>query len=245
MIEMFTCSPEHLTVPELIQELRKGTAQSSQHQATKDACAFELFRCAIVLRDEQAWFGIYTLYNAVVSSWILRLIPKIERADLDALVNDVFAKFAHAMNALKWRNFSCVQQLLGYLRLCARSVVVDHCRRLQLQQREKMCNPLDQAPVLDDDPADVVVAQFANQEFWRIIDREVTCSEEQLILRAICALGLSPHQLQQRYPLLFPTVDDIYRLRRNVLERLRRNKELQQLLDHQSHYQARKVSHAS
>ncbi len=223
MIEMRV--PEQSTTTELIQDTRREVTQFLYKQPTGDSRAFELFRRAIALRDEQAWSGLYDLYSAMVSSWILRLVPKLEESDLDALVNDVFAKFAHAMNAQRWRDFSCAQVLLGYLKRCARSVVIDHCRSQRARIREETFEFLDQAPVLDD-PADVVAKQLAAQEFWRIIDREVTDSEERLILRAMCALGLSPRQLQQRYPLLFPTVDDIYRIRRKVLERLRRNHRL-------------------
>ena len=97
--------PEHLMATELIQEARQEIAQFlHDHQATDDACAFELFRRAIVLRDEQAWAGLYELYNAVVSSWILRLVPKLANEDLDALVNGTFAKFACALPAEKGKD---------------------------------------------------------------------------------------------------------------------------------------------
>lgn len=186
-----------------------------------------------MLRDEQAWAGLYELYNAVVSSWILRLVPKLANEDLDALVNGTFAKFACALPAQKWKDFSCVRLLLGYLKRCARSVVADHCRSQRARLREETVAFLDQAPVLDD-PADVVTRQFAAQEIWRSIEHAGINSEERLILQAVCALGLSPRQLQQRYSLLFPTVDDIYRIRRNVLERLRRNHRLLALFAQQS-----------
>ena len=40
-----------------------------------------------------------------------------------------------------------------------------------------------------------------------------------------------PRRSQHRR--LFPTVDDVYRIKRNVLERLRRNRRLQLLFKHQ------------
>ncbi len=242
MIEMRT--PEQLTVTELIQQSRREIAQFVHQQATDDSCAFELFRRAIVQRDEQAWSGIYGLYNAVISSWILRQVPKLADEDLEALVNRVFAKFAHAMNAQKERDFSCVRALLGYLRRCVESVVADHCRSQRARLREETFEFLDQEPVLDD-PADLVATQLAAQELWQLIWKEVTSVEERLIVQLVCALGLSPRELQRRYSHVFTSVDDIYRIKRNVLERLRRNKELLQLLDRQSPHQPREVRHAS
>jgi len=176
MIEMHSPLPEQQTVTELIRVAHKEVAQFLHHQATEDFCAFELFRRAITLRDEQAWSGIYELYSAVVSSWILLLVPKRDGSDLDALVNGAFAKFDRAMNTQKWRNFSCLQLLLGYLKHCARSVVIDHCRAQQARMREKTFEFLDQA-LVPGDPTNVVVAQCAAQEVWCMIDREVIDAE--------------------------------------------------------------------
>jgi DNA-directed RNA polymerase specialized sigma24 family protein len=242
MIELH--SPEQLTVTELIREAHLETQLFLRDQSPEHVCAFELFRRAIVLRDEQAWFGIYELYNAVVSSWILHLVPKLEGPDFEALVNGVFAKFARAVNAQRGSDFSCVQGLLGYLKRCAESVVADHCRSQRARLREETFEFLDQEPVLDD-PADLVATQLAAQELWQLIWREVTSVEERLIVQLVCALGLSPRELQRRYSHVFTSVDDIYRIKRNVLERLRRNKALLQLLDRQSPHQQREVRHAS
>jgi len=96
-----------------------------------------------------------------------------------------------------------------------------------------------------DDPADIAAAELAAQELWQIIGREVPSVEERLILQIVCALGLSPRELQRRYSHLFASVEDIYRIKRNVLERLRRNKELLELLGRWSPYLAREVGHAS
>jgi len=48
------------------------------------------------------------------------------------------------------------------------------------------------------------------------------------VLRLACVQGLPFRAVQQRYPTLFPNVQDVYRIKRSVLERLQRHKELQQ-----------------
>ena len=96
-------------------------------------------------------------------------------------------------------------------------------RSRQARSREEPLEFTDQEESVLDDPADIVATQLAAQELWQIIWGEATSAEERLILQVICALGKSPRQLQQSYPLLFPSVEDIYRIKRNVLERLRRN----------------------
>ena len=79
--------------------------------------------------------------------------------------------------------------------------------------------------------------RLAAQELWRLVRREAPAHEEQLVLLLVVAQGMSPRALQQRYPALYPTVEDIYRIRRNLIERLQRNKELRRL----HHSQGREV----
>jgi hypothetical protein len=53
-------------------------------------------------------------------------------------------------------------------------------------------------------------------------------SEERLALR--CLFGYKPAEIHQHYPTVFPTVQDVYRVKRNLLERLRRNRALRAYL---------------
>jgi len=220
---------EPFTTAALIQEAHDEIQCFLRRQPTEGACAFEVFRRAIVLRNEQAWSGIYELYHGLVSSWILRRTRGWYGDDHELLVNEVFAKFSRSMSPQKLEHFGSAAAILAYLRCCAGSVVVDHHRSQQARLREEPLASIDQEALLDD-PAEVVATQLATQAVWQIIDSEVTSSEERLILRAVCALGLSPRELQQRYPVVFPTVEDIYRIKRKLVDRLRRNQELQALL---------------
>jgi hypothetical protein len=44
---------------------------------------------------------------------------------------------------------------------------------------------------------------------------------------------MKPSEISSQHRRLFPTVEDVYRIKRNVLERLRRNRRLQTLFKHQ------------
>ena len=61
-------------------------------------------------------------------------------------------------------------------------------------------------------------------ELWQAITQEVTDGAERLLLYLSAALDLSPRQIHARYPSLYPTVQDVYRMKRNVLDRLRRSR---------------------
>jgi hypothetical protein len=231
MIEMRLPPPAQLSISELIQGARREIAQFQRRRATDDCYAYELMRRAIVLQDDLAWSGMYELYHPVVSSWILCQVPKPVGEDLEALVNEAFARFARAMTAQKWCNFACVSALLGYLKCCAKSAATDYHRWGQPRQHEDSLESLSQSQEpLSDDCAESVIERLAAQELWRIVSCEAPAEEERLILILHIAHGMPPRTLQQRYPTVFPRVQDIYRIKRNVLERLQHNKELRQLL---------------
>lgn len=226
-------SLEQLTTTELIQNTHREIMQFLHKQPTGDACACELFRRAIALRDEQAWVGIYELYHVVVGSWILRQVPTLPGNDLAMLVNEVFAKFSRSISPRKLRDFPCVRALLAYLRRCAGSVVTDYRRSCLARAQEEPWESVTQEPLLDNF-AEAVADQLAAQEIWRIVESCVPGREERLVLDAICMQGMTPRELQQHYPIIFPSVKDIYRIKRSVLEHLRCNRQLLELVDSQS-----------
>src|SRR6266487_4064546 len=236
-------SPEHLTISELLQEAHQEIQAYLRKQPTADACAFELFRRAIGQHEEQAWICLYELYHVVVGSWILRRLPAVQREDLEPLVNEVFAKFSRSIGPERLKDFSSVGALLAYLKCCTGSALADHCRSQRARLREEPLLSLDQEPVVEDF-AGAIADQLAAQEVWAVVSREVPAREERLILAMVCVLGWSPAELQRRYPLVFPSIEDIYRRKRNVLERLRRNKKLLQLLDRQSSRKLKEVQRA-
>ncbi len=159
-------------------------------------------------------------------------------------MNEAFAKFSRNIGPERLKDFSSVGALLAYLRCCATSVLADHYRSQQAQSREEPLESIDTDGLVLDDPAYIVATQLAAQELWQIIWSEATSMEERLILCIVCAQGMSPRELQQRYPAIFPTVEDIYRMKRNVLERLRHSRELLQFLGRQSSRRLREVRHA-
>lgn len=226
MIEL--CSPQELSCPELIEEARREVTRFLRHEPSEHACAFELFRRAIVQQDEQAWVGLYDLYRALVSSWIMRRAHSLSQEDLAALVNESFARLARAIAPHRFERFHAVQEVLTYLKRCAGSAFADYRRAQEHEQRDDYLLSIDQEPMTAD-PADEVAQRLVAQEIRQVIEREVSNPEERLILWAICAGGLTPRELRERYPQLFASVADIYRIKRNVLERLRRNRRLQAL----------------
>ena len=89
--------------------------------------------------------------------------------------------------------------------------------------------PLD-APA-SDDPSTAAVGQIAGRELWRAVLDELRDESECLVAQLSFVDGLTPREIRGRHPERFTEVDEVYRLKRNVIDRLRRSQAIQQLLD--------------
>jgi hypothetical protein len=67
---------------------------------------------------------------------------------------------------------------------------------------------------------------------WQVILEELNGEDERVLIYLAYVQGMKPSEISSRQRQFFPTVDDVYRIKRNVLERLRRNRRLQALFKH-------------
>ena len=227
MTQTMNRSLADLSVATLAHETRAGIARYlADRRPNEDPYAFELFRRAIVESDQDAWAALYDLYHALVRNWIANHLAGDIHADvLEALVNDAFTKFFRAIPAARFSQFASAPVLLAYFKTCGHSVARDYVRHIRARQAEELVNEPDHEIVLAD-PAEEVMAHLFVEEVWETIGTLVD-EQERLVLQVVCVLGWPARTLPRLYPALFPSVKDVYRIKRNVLERLRRNRQLQ------------------
>lgn len=210
----------------LAQEARQNIAHYLvDRRPHDDPYAFELFRRALALGNQDAWTALYDLYGTLVKAWVAQHLPPALAEASEALVNDAFFRLFHAIDATRFGQFPSTPSLLAYLKACASSVVSDHLRSLRAHRAEEAVANLDHEIILAD-PGEEVLAQLFASEIWEAISAGIS-EEERLILQVICILGWPARKLQLLAPERFPTVKEIYRLKRNLMERLRRNRQLQ------------------
>jgi DNA-directed RNA polymerase specialized sigma24 family protein len=109
--------------------------------------------------------------------------------------------------------------------------VADEVRSRQGRQYEETLDSLEQEPS-GHDPAEDVVSSLSAQNLWQVIQEELNNEDERVLLYLAYVQGMKPSEISRDHGRLFPTVDDVYRIKRNVLERLRRNRRLLLLLQH-------------
>jgi DNA-directed RNA polymerase specialized sigma24 family protein len=121
-----------------------------------------------------------------------------------------------------------LQALLRYLQMCAGSAVTDRVRR---QRHEQLLDPLDtsQAESIAA-PGEVgPLTDVERARFWAAIRTLLNDEQEEVLVYSYFVLGLKPRQIYERYAQHFASIEDVYRVKRNVLNRLRRSPLLESL----------------
>jgi hypothetical protein len=223
---------KHLSVTELTLFCAEETNKFLKQIMSNDIFCLDLFRRAIVDRNDDAWRSIYQQYAPLVLTWVTQhqsATPILGQEGSGPLVNDAFAKFSRALTPVKMENFVSLAALLQYLKMCVHSVVADEVRSRQARQFEETLEAIPQEPA-GDDPAEDVIANIAAQNLWQIIEEELHGDEERIVVYQAYVQGMKPSEICLQNRQLFPNVDDVYRIKRNVLERLRRSRRVQMFM---------------
>jgi DNA-directed RNA polymerase specialized sigma24 family protein len=189
---------------------------------------FELFRRAIATRCERAWELAYAQYRPLVAGWVGRhsAFPG-SGEEVQYFVNCAFAKMWSALTPTKFARFHDLKSLLRYLQMCVHSTILDHvrsaARTVPLEQVDWLAgqkasdNAAIEAQALD---------RVQRRAFWQEIDARLNTAQERRVVYDSFVLGLKPRELYARAPDLFSSVQEVYRVKENVLARLRRDSEL-------------------
>lgn len=216
--------PDRLSLPALAARCVEESKRFLKHEPTDSRYELELFRRAVALQNEDAWAYLYQQYAPMVLTWITQRIPGSEE-EYAELVNAAFARFAQAVTPAKFAHFGHVAALLKYLKMCVHSVVADEVRARRHRPSEESIEHMDTELGTADDPADGVIAEIAAQGLWKVI-RSKLHSEDELALILASMRGYHPMEIWQLHRDLFETVADVYRIKRNMMERFRRKRHL-------------------
>jgi len=192
--------------------------------------SYELFRRALVERDELAWELLYGHYSALVESWVRRTSAFTSSGESsEFFVVGAFTKFWRAVTPDRFVTFPNLAALLQYLQLCASSVVIDSVRSHSWGEMmpEEAASP-EQHP--QSSPDDEAIDRVARAEFWQIIDGLLNDEGERAVVYGSFVLGMTPRAIAMRYKAIFASVNEVYNIKRNVLSRLGRNTQIHQLM---------------
>lgn len=200
-----------------------------RHEAYDPRFAYELFRRALVERDEVAWSHLFEQYAPLVDHWVRRSGAfTISGESSEFFVSAAFTRFWRAIPAARFASFPSLAALLNYLRRCATCVVIDTARAQSCADLlpEECVNWNDQRLGHADEEA---TERVSRQEFWGLVDHLLASEAERVVIRCSYILGMKPSEIYARYRDQFSGVEEVYTLKRALLTRLRKSPELRGL----------------
>lgn len=220
--------PNRMDVNDLVDACQQESGKFFRDEPTDDRYCYELFRRALKDRNEYAWQALWETYRNLVMGWV-RSTSGYDSTNtpLDELVTMSFEKFWKAFKNKSFDDFPTLQTLLQYLRLCCASTVTDRLRR---RRHDQLLTDIDDAYYIASGhkPERIVMEEEARHHFWQQVNTLLNDEQEELLIRSYFVYGFKPRQIHSRFPDSFPTVQDVYRVKRNVMNRLRRANELQE-----------------
>lgn len=212
---------DNIPTPQLTEMCRKESERYRRGRSGGRGYCYELFRRAIVDRNQEAWTAIYKQYRRLVGKWVGGPADRIEER-----VNQAFAKFWRAVNPDSFCNrFSTIGKVMTYLQMCARSVRTDEHRR---RERHQMLTSLNEATASTGNPMSKhVIDNIVRQELFAYIEQQLNDEEERVVIHLSFKVGLAPRQIAQERPDVFADAAAVRRAKERVVRRLSNDLRLQ------------------
>ncbi len=205
----------------------RGSVSATHESALSDAACYDLFRRAIEQRDADAWADIGRHYRGLLAAWAAQSSARGLIAEQpEDIADQAFARAWAALSSAHFSAFPHIASLLAYLRTCVRATIIDHARDQAGQLRA--VQSIDSTGV-SAAPEQVVLEELDRSELWRLIMHMTNSLQEQIIVRECLVYALPSRTIQARHPDMFADVMQVYRVKRNLINRFQRSRELQRL----------------
>jgi DNA-directed RNA polymerase specialized sigma24 family protein len=200
---------------------------ATRESALSDAVCYDLFRRAIEQRDADAWADIGRNYRGLLAAWAAQSSARgLINEQPEDIADQAFARAWAALSSAHFSAFPHIASLLAYLRTCVRATIVDHARDQAGQLRAVQSI---ESAVVAAAPEQAVLEELDRTELWRLVMHMTSNLQEQIIVRESLVYALPPRAIQARHPDMFADVMQVYRVKRNLINRFQRNRALQQL----------------
>jgi len=173
----------------------------------------ELFRRATIQGNREAWESVYHCFGGLVRDW-LRGHPGRDTAcrleSEEHYIAQAFERFWQATASYQRVEFSRLSVALLYLRASLHGAILD---RLRAYERPRGVSRPVPGEARVEDSTD-------NCETWNILKTILSNPREQRLAYLLFHCGLGPREIVHYCPQEWSSVQEIYRLRCNIVERL-------------------------
>ena len=207
-----------MSIPVLAAHCLRELDHYRRGEPCTDIYGVELFRRATMQDNQEAWVAVQHCFGGMVRGWFPCHPSRETACRLECeehYVAQAFERFWQATASYQWVEFNQLSAALQYLRASLHGAILDTLRVYAQPIGVSLPGPGE--PRVED--------STDNREVWNILKVMLSNPLEQRLAYLLFHCGLGPGEIVLVYPQEWSCVQEIYRLRRNILERLLCNAE--------------------
>jgi hypothetical protein len=173
----------------------------------------ELLRRATVQADPEAWAWVRHCFRELVLDWLHRHPSREAACRLESeehYVAQAFERFCQATTVTQRVEFSRLAPALQYLRASLNGALLNRLRACSRPGVVSLQEPGE--PPMEDHPD--------SSELWEILQTLLPNKREQRLASLLFHCGLSPREIVRCCPQEWSDIQEIYRLRHTIMERV-------------------------
>jgi len=190
-------------------------------EPSDDQYGLELLRRAIRQRDARAWEVVQQRFHETVLYWMHTHPMREVACRLDSEENYVaqaFARFWQAAVGNQDIEFKTQAAALRYVRASLNGIILDTLRAYSRSRVVPLPEPGEPGEPLVED-------QYHAFELWEVIQHLIPDERQKRVAYLLLHCGLKRKEITQFWPQECRDIQEIYRLRRTIIERMLRNME--------------------
>jgi hypothetical protein len=215
---MYSRPGQALSVSTLVEQCQQEIQAYRRGEPSNEAYGLELLRRAIMQGDQAAWEGIQQCLGEMVRGWLRCHSSREAACRWESEENYVAMAFERFWQATVQQRvaFESFAGALSYLRASLHGAILDTLRAYSRPKEVSLPEAGESDEPYGED-------QTGSSEVWEILQTMLPNGREQRLAYLLYHCGLKPREIVRFCPQEWSDIQEIYRLRRNIIERLLRN----------------------
>lgn len=216
-------APGEMSLRDLVEYSLYEMSRYRSRGSSNDRYCLEIFRRAIVLREDDAWAFLQRQFSENVRAWLSRHPNRdaaLRHDGEQSYVDEAFRRFWLAVSEHQLM-FNSVASALSYLHFCLNSAIMDALRAFSRPKEE----PLPEYGQMDKEEL-LIEDAYQENELWELIAGLLPGEKEKRVAYLHFHCNLKPREIMRYCPGEFASENEIYRLKRNIMERILRNADM-------------------
>ncbi len=205
-----------MSLPALAAQCLRELDHYRRGEPCTDTYGIELLHRAIIQSDQEAWAWVQHCFGVMVRGWLRRHPQRKVACRLESeetYVAQTFERFWQATAFNQRVEFSTLAAALQYLRASLNGAILDMLRVYARPREVSLPGPGE--PLVEDNTN--------NSEVWESLHMILSNQREQRVAYLLFHCGLGPREIVRFCPQEWSDIQEIYRLRRAIMERVLRN----------------------